>query len=196
MTGLLDIGFAHDRTTGKEDWLTPPHVLRSLGSFDLDPCSPTERPWDTAKAHYTILDNGLLKPWFGRVWLNPPYGNQTDKWMRRMAEHGNGIALIFARTETGCFFPWVWERAHSILFLKGRVRFWTKEGREGGPAGAPSVLAAYGPENTDALRASTLEGKLVELQNAEPWSDMWSKPLGETNPEFDPSATNTEGTAK
>lgn len=129
MQQALDIGFAHDRTTGKEDWLTPPHLLRKLGVFDLDPCSPVGRPWDTAKHHFTILDDGLKKDWFGRVWLNPPYGNLTARWMERLAAHGNGIALIFARTETATFFPWVWEHASAILFVKGRICFYTKEGR-------------------------------------------------------------------
>lgn len=165
LTELLpDIGFAHDRTTGKEDWLTPPHILRVLGQFDLDPCAPIDRPWDTAKLHYTLADNGLNKPWRGRVWLNPPYGNQMDKWMGRLAQHGDGIALIFARTETGSFFPWVWDYATAILFIKGRLRFWTKEGREGGSAGAPSVLVAYGEFNAAMLRSCGIEGAGITLR--------------------------------
>ncbi len=163
MTELLDIGFAHDRTTGKEDWLTPPHVLRALGAFDLDPCSPIGRPWDTASEHYTLMDNGLNKQWRGRIWLNPPYGNQTEQWIKRLADHGNGIALIFARTETASFHPWVWEYADAIMFLRGRLRFWTKEGREGGTAGAPSVLVAYGADNAQCLAGCGLDGRLVKL---------------------------------
>ena len=53
---LLDIGFAHDRTTGKENWLTPPEILRTCGEFDLDPCTPIVRPWDTAKRHHNVMD--------------------------------------------------------------------------------------------------------------------------------------------
>ena len=164
MQEILDIGFAHDRTTGKEDWLTPPEVLRVLGPFDLDPCSPIGRPWDTAAKHYTMEDNGLLKPWTGRVWLNPPYGNETEKWMRRLANHGNGIALIFARTETKSFFPWMWEHATGLLWLKGRLCFYTKEGNRGGTAGAPSVLIAYGQENADCLKACGLPGHYTANQ--------------------------------
>lgn len=129
---MLDNGFSHDRTTGKEDWLTPPEIIRSLGPFDLDPCSPMPRPWDTAAKHYTLADNGLMKEWEGKVWMNPPYGNETERWMRKLAHHGHGIALIFARTETKSFFPWVWEYATAILFVKGRINFYTKEGRRGG----------------------------------------------------------------
>lgn len=169
-TQLLDIGFAHDRTTGKEDWLTPPEIIRALGPFDTDPCSPIGRPWDTAKVHYTLADNGLLKPWEGRVWLNPPYGNETEKWMRRLANHGNGIALIFARTETKTFFPWVWSFATALLWIKGRLNFYTREGKRGGTAGAPSVLIAYGAENSDRLRSCGIEGHFLTnpLQKSEP----------------------------
>lgn len=161
---LLDIGFAHDRTTGKEDWLTPPELLRALGEFDTDPCSPIGRPWDTARKHFTREDNGLLRPWTGRVWLNPPYGQETGRWMQRMANHENGIALIFARTETQIFFPWVWGYASGLLWLKGRLRFYTKEGKQAGPAGAPSVLVAYGWENAQRLKSCGLDGHFTANQ--------------------------------
>jgi len=47
--------------------------------------------------------------------MNPPYGNRTKQWMKKMAEHDNGIALIFARTETRIFFPYIWDYADSIF---------------------------------------------------------------------------------
>jgi hypothetical protein len=82
---------------GTDVWLTPPYVIEALGEFDLDPCASVDRPWDTAKSHYTIEDDGLLQPWFGRVWCNPPYGPKLGPFLRKMAEHENGIALVFAR---------------------------------------------------------------------------------------------------
>lgn len=97
------------------------------------------------------------------MWLNPPYGNQTEQWIRRLAEHGNGIALIFARTETATFFPWVWERAKALLFIKGRLSFHNVDGTQGGTAGAPSVLIAYGSGNVQSLMSSGVPGRLVEL---------------------------------
>ncbi len=115
-----------------------------------------------AAEHYTAHDNGLAKPWTGRVWLNPPYGQETARWMERLADHGNGVALIFARTETAIFFPWVWEHATAWLFLKGRLSFYFPDGsRAAANGGAPSVLVAYGANNADALAASGLAGKLL-----------------------------------
>ena len=70
--------FEGNTKTGKDEWLTPPPILQALGEFDLDPCSPINRPWDTANNHLTINDNGLSQTWGGistRVWCNPPYDN-------------------------------------------------------------------------------------------------------------------------
>ncbi len=146
----------------KDEWLTPPHVLRALGPFDLDPCAPIVRPWEMAVAHYTAEDDGLGRDWFGRVWCNPPYGKQIARWLDRCADHGNAIALIFARTETEAFFGTVWRKATAVLFLEGRLHFHHVGGqRAAANSGAPSVLVAYGKNNAEALRDSGLAGSLV-----------------------------------
>lgn len=147
------------------DWLTPPDLLDRLGAFDVDPCASQFQPWPTATAQYTIDDDGLARPWNGRVWCNPPYGHHAEKFLKRMAEHGNGIALIFARTETKAFQEWCWRRADGMLFMAGRIRFRLPGGAIAGPAGAPSVLVAYGPQNVQALERSGIEGYIVRLTN-------------------------------
>lgn len=152
-----------------DEWLTPRGILADLGPFDLDPSASVDRPWPTAAEHYTIEDNGLEKPWHGRVWLNPPYGRSIGRWLERMADHGDGIALIFARTETGAFFKHVWRRASGLLFLSGRVEFCRPDGtKDKGHAPAPSVLVAYdahnwtyAARNAKALRGSSLAGSFV-----------------------------------
>lgn len=150
-----------------DEWLTPPEVLQALGPFDLDPCSPVNRPWPTAKVHYTIEDDGLSQEWRGRVFLNPPYGPETGHWLKKLSEHGNGIALIFARTETDMFHRWGWERADAMLFLRGRLHFYTVDGnRAKANAGGPSVLIAYGQENANVLKACGLVGHFVPLRSS------------------------------
>ena len=156
--------FTHDRTVGHPEWLTPPHILQALGPFDLDPCAPITRPWPMAARHFTTQDDGLLQPWHGFVFCNPPYGNETGKWLARCAEHGRAIALTFARTETKAFFDHVWPRASALLFIEGRLRFHTVDGQPGKTSsGAPSVLIAYSYEAAARLKASRLKGKVVEL---------------------------------
>ncbi|MCP6582198.1 phage N-6-adenine-methyltransferase, partial [Klebsiella pneumoniae] len=73
--------------------------------------------------HFNVNDDGLAQEWQGRVWCNPPFGREAVKWLRRMADHGNGIALIPARTETAMFYETVWARADAVLFMQGRPHF-------------------------------------------------------------------------
>ena len=127
-------GFLHGfrSVMTKDEWLTPLPIVRSLGPFDLDPCAPVNRPWPTAAHHYTINEDGLLQRWFGRVWLNPPYSN-ISPWLERLSNHGHGIALIFARTETRWFFVHVWQHASAVFFFKGRIAFITLTAQSGAP---------------------------------------------------------------
>ena len=148
----------------KDEWLTPPEILKALGPFDLDPCAPVNRPWDTAAKHFTIEDDGLSKEWDGRVWLNPPYGPACADWLRRMADHKNGTALIFARTETEMFHRWVWPVARAVLFFEGRLYFHHVSGaRAKGNAGGPSVLIAYSEWDASKLQASRITGRFVRV---------------------------------
>ena len=157
---------SHQKNGGHDEWLTPPSILQALGSFDLDPCAPIVRPWPTASQHYTIEDDGLAQPWHGRVWLNPPFGRAAALWMQKMVQHGDGIALLPARTETVMFYQSVWHRASAICFLQGRPHFHYVDGRRA-PAnsGAPICLIAYGARNTEALQSCGLG---VTLQLTKP----------------------------
>jgi len=157
--------FSHERSSsGKDEWLTPPWILEELGTFDLDPCAPVNRPWDTARKHYTIEDNGLTQPWTGRVWCNPPYSD-IDPWLVRMAHHQNGTVLCFARTDTTRFYQWVWPKATGLLFLKGRLAFHHVDGRQAdNSSGAPSVLIAYGEEDAQILKNCNIQGAYVTCE--------------------------------
>ncbi len=153
-------------TSGKNEWLTPPYILGALGVFDLDPCSPINRPWDTARRHYTVLDDGLAQEWHGRVWCNPPYGTNTVDWLKKCSRHGDATAMTFARTETKMFFESVWDMADAILFLRSRPRFYHVTGEicMTNMPGAPSVLIAYGQNNSEILQQCGIAGKFISLR--------------------------------
>jgi hypothetical protein len=160
---LPGIGSHHSARPATDEWLTPPQLLSALGTFDLDPCSPVERPWPTARRHFTIVDDGLAQEWDGRVFLNPPY-SEVEYWMDRLAQHGQGTALVFARCETSWWFRSVWPVATGMLFLAGRVTFYKGDGsasKAGHNSGGPSVLIAYGDDDFRALARSRLAGALV-----------------------------------
>lgn len=159
----MNTSFERSENTTVE-WLTPPELVIKLGVFDLDPCSPINAPFLHAKINYTIKDDGLTKEWLGRVYLNPPYGKGMEAWIEKLKNHGNGIVLIFARTETKCFFNHIWYDADAILFVKGRIKFYNIDGEQKGTPGAPSVFIAYGKENALALKNSGIEGRYLDLK--------------------------------
>ncbi len=100
------------------------------------------------------------------VWMNPPYGRQTATWLSRLAAHGSGIALVFARTDTRMFFDQVWPRASALLFLKGRLTFHYPDGskpKDGHNSGGPSVLIGYGSAAVDRLKRNAVHGAFVSL---------------------------------
>jgi hypothetical protein len=161
------MGSHQSASAGSHTWLTPPEILHALGLFDLDPCAcPLPRPWPTAETMWTREDGPLRREWFGRVWLNPPFGPKPTiaAFMRRMAEHRRGTALLFARTETELFFETVWKRATGLLFLKGRPHFHHQDGRRAAAnSGAPVTLIAYGDDDARQLRDSGLAGRFLTL---------------------------------
>lgn len=164
MKNKTGIGSHQSANMQNDEWLTPPHILQALGQFDLDPCAPILRPWSTANKHFTIENDGLKQDWNGRVWCNPPYGLKAVKWLNKLAEHGNGIALIFARTETKMFFDHVWNKADALLFIEGRLFFHRVSGEAAkANAGAPSVLVAYGSQNVETLKHCGINGKFITL---------------------------------
>lgn len=154
---------SHHRSIGQsQTHLTPKWLLDTLGPFDLDPCAaPDPRPWPTAGRHIVEREDGLSQPWLGRVWLNPPFDSRVaGRWLGRLHDHGDGIALVHARTEAAWFRP-AWQSS-GILFLSRRVSFCGQDGvQQEGNSGAPVVLVAYGKSNLAALERSGLEGSLI-----------------------------------
>ena len=154
---------SHQFSVGKsQTHITPRWIIERLGPFDLDPCAADPRPWDCAARNFVEAEDGLSQPWGGHVWLNPPFDRYAvDSWIRKLAEHGNGIALLHARTETAWFEP-CWEAARGILFLADRIKFCRPDGSEQ-PAnsGAPPVLVAFGPGALEQIERSGIAGALV-----------------------------------
>lgn len=110
-------------------------------------------------------DDGRAQPWHGRVWCNPPYSQPAlYQFCEKMAEHGNGILLIFARTGNKVWQEIIFPRATAVLFLRRRVRFCLPDGTQAGSAGCDSALVAFGWNNVEALEKSGIEGKLVILK--------------------------------
>lgn len=152
-----------------DEWYTPSWLFKALKvKFDLDPCSPGAPPSSVpASVHLTKEDNGLAAEWEGSVWLNPPFSSK-GAWYQRLIEHGNGIALMPARTETHDLQDSM-NAAQALLFLRGRIYF-ERGHRPGGSTKSKTttppfgiVLCAYGHEMASALLNSELKGVRVKV---------------------------------
>ena len=72
-------------SSGEERWYTPPDIIkrarRVLGGFDLDPASDDfGNTRVKASTYYAkdVMGGGLARPWYGRIFLNPPGGVIPD----------------------------------------------------------------------------------------------------------------------
>ena len=151
-----------------DEWYTPTEIIRSLGDFDLDPASSEEafRLNSSAKEIYTAMDNGLVQPWNGRIWLNPPYSNPlVQQFLLKMAEHNRGIALVFSKIEAKWFHDIVLDNATAVKFLYNRIQFFKPDGTKGMQPRNGSMLVAYGEEDAEILSNNSIRGKFLYLIN-------------------------------
>lgn len=132
-----------------DQWATPWPVIEDLaekfGPFDLDPAAQHA----TAKApvYFTPDEDGLSRPWFGRVWLNPPY-SKPRPWCEKARDEvasGNAecvVMLLPASVDTRWFHDVVLPHAE-LHFIRGRVRFLGWEGTPIPAPKAPSIVAVF-----------------------------------------------------
>jgi site-specific DNA-methyltransferase (adenine-specific) len=134
------------------EWSTPRDLFARLnaryGPFDLDPCATPENA--TCARFYTAAEDGLARPWAGRVFCNPPYGGAIASWLRKArqeVESGSAaVAVLLVPSRTGAR----WWQDHvigagaEVEFLPGRLRF------GGGKDSAPFDSALVVFRNTES----------------------------------------------
>jgi len=135
-------------------------IADAVGGFELDPCASESS--DLADVNLTKEDGGL-REWHGRVWMNPPYSNVAE-WMQhanRQHQHGNTqliIGLVFARTGTQWFHNHA-TSADTLCLVEGRLTF----GNADNSAPAPSMVVVWGDVGEKLNRVLEQCGLVVEL---------------------------------
>ena len=113
-----------------DEWASPPRIVKPLadavGGFDLDPCSGAERS-PFADNTFTESDNGLAQPWFGNVWVNPPYSDMetwTDKVITESVRGDTEVICFLCKGDSST--DW-WQKAVSestaVCAINGRLSF-------------------------------------------------------------------------
>lgn len=147
-----------------DEWYTPKEIIDALGEFDLDPCAPCTLFGLLQKSCTTSRTMVLYKIGGGRIWLNPPYSKPLMwQFVEKLAEHGNGIALLFNRCDSNKFQDIIFKKATGMMFLRNRIKFFRPDGTRGDSPGCGSILIAFGEDNAEILRTCDIAGKYVRI---------------------------------
>jgi len=111
-------------TSNTDEWETPQDLFDELDRefhFTCDVCA-SDLNYKVV-AHYSKLTDGLTSDWMGmRCWMNPPYGREIGKWVKKASENPLTVCLLPARTDTKWFHDYIYGKSE-IRFLKGRLKF-------------------------------------------------------------------------
>ena len=127
------------------EWETPQKLYDRLDlmfHFTLDPCATAEN--SKCKEYFSTEEDGLEKSWKGHtVFMNPPYGRDIKKWIKKAYEqsrHSNTtvVCLLPARTDTKYWHDYCM-KAQKIYFVKGRLKF----GEAVNSAPFPSAIVVF-----------------------------------------------------
>jgi phage N-6-adenine-methyltransferase len=150
-------------SSASEEWATPGDFMemlrRRFGPFDLDPAATPENA--KAERYFTREDDGLKQSWEGRVFCNPPYGRGIGDWVAKGVQEVGALGaaervvmLLPARTDTVWWHEYVMRFAHSVHFVRGRLKF----GGCDNSAPFPSVVVTFLRQgNYDSPAFSVLE---------------------------------------
>jgi phage N-6-adenine-methyltransferase len=146
-------------SSATDQWATPQeffdNVAEQWGPFDLDVCADETNA--KCSSYIDKETDGLVREWWGACWMNPPYGREIGKWVKKAAETGRAggyvVALLPARTDTRWWHAFVHPvmaglTPGAVFFVKGRLKF----GNAKAGAPFPSVLVVFGTKpNRNAL---------------------------------------------
>ncbi|MEK6833214.1 MAG: DNA N-6-adenine-methyltransferase [Nanoarchaeota archaeon] len=124
-------------------WSTPQHLFNELNkefNFTVDVCANKNN--NKCNFFYSVDDDGLKQNWTGICWMNPPYGREIKKWIKKAYESGkNGtivVGLLPSRTDTSWFHDFIYGKAE-IRFIRGRLKF--GDGKNSAPF--PSMIVVW-----------------------------------------------------
>ena len=163
-SGKITIGEAYKKVTvhvghnsGKYEWYTPKKFIDAarnvMGSIDLDPASSEiANKVIQATTIYTEQDSGLVHPWSGNIWMNPPYNNSlvgefTRKLVEDLPNINQACVLVNNATETR-WFKYISSKCDVQCQVTGRIKFLDENGEATGSSLQGQVIMYFG-KNSD-----------------------------------------------
>ncbi len=162
------------------EWYTPARYIEAarevMGSIDLDPASCIQANWVVkAGMYFNQEENGLIQPWWGNVWINPPYGRirpeltgSTHSFQKLFAEkllyeYGQGhikqaILLSLGNPNSVWFQPFF---DYILCFYRGHIAFDRPDGSEG-HFGFPLAFVYLGPNEVKFIEVFSKFGRIAK----------------------------------
>lgn len=126
------------------EWSTPVEFFAAWDAkhhFTLDVCATRENA--KCERFFTREDDGLAQEWDGVCWMNPPYGREIGKWVKKAydtaLQGGTVVCLLPARTDTAWWHDYCMKG--EITFVRGRLKF----GGCANSAPFPSAVVVFKP---------------------------------------------------
>ena len=140
-------------------WYTPQYIFDNLNqeyNFTLDVCATSENT--KCNIYFTEEDNALIQEWIGICWMNPPYGRNISKWIKKAYESAQKgatvVCLLPAKTDTAWWHDFI-TKSSEIRFIKGRLKF----GDCANPAPFPSVIVVFRHNDLEQCKISHINRK-------------------------------------
>jgi len=133
------------------EWGTPQAVFDKLDAefhFTLDPCAAS---WNAkCKKFFTKEQDGLKQDWsYDNVFMNPPYGREIAKWVKKARDEAKQGALVVcllpANVDTAWFHDYIYDQAE-IRFPRGRINFVAEDGKQHAGSNHASMFVIFKPE--------------------------------------------------
>lgn len=149
------------------DYGTPPYIVEAarntMGTIDLDPASsPQFNKTVRAKKIFTEVDDGLTRPWYGNVYLNPPYSKKKGqsnqaRWMDYLLieYHKNQVAQAVCTVKSALSYNWfetLWDML-PVCLIRQRPSFIKLDGTTEGHASQGAAVFYVGT-NVDKFIAN------------------------------------------
>lgn len=132
-------------TSRTDEWETPKDFFDTMNKefhFNLDVCATKVNA--KCEKYYTKKEDGLSQQWHGNCWMNPPYGREIGKWMKKALEASKEGALVAClvpeRTDTAWWHEYAMKG--EIRFIRGRLKF----GGSQNSAPFPSAVVIFRPQ--------------------------------------------------
>lgn len=155
-----------------QDYFTPTELIdaarEAMGDIDLDAAShPIANRTHRIPDYFHVNRSAFENDWYGRVWLNPPYGN-NGPWFERILEF-----VQDGRVTQLCMLSPVWaftaEQAKPVMRLSAATvllsptpKFWGNASNKTG-TNHPHAVVYFGHRRVEFLRAFAPYGIPMEI---------------------------------